>query len=112
MFSKNHVSIVTCRFVVAYHFKSLWNTLNFTFTRNWAIPTVQIKLHLGANLLGVLDAIPDLVADFLLILLVLASAAETVEDDGEKEEDQENGYDGSCDDTSSVACWDTQEEEF
>lgn len=54
------------------------------------------------------EGLPDLIADFLLILLPVTSAATAEEDDGNDDEDQEYSDYGSCDDACSVGGWRTQ----
>lgn len=52
--------------------------------------------------------VPDLIADFLLVLLPVAGTATAEEDDGDDEEDQEHSNYGSCDDACRVGSWITQ----
>lgn len=49
--------------------------------------------------------IPDLVADFLLVLFPVASAAAAEEDDGDDDEEEEDDDDGHGDDAWGVGGW-------
>ncbi len=53
-------------------------------------------------------SVPDLIADFLLVLLPVTGAAAAEEDDGDNDENQEYSNYGSCDDACSVGSWTTQ----
>lgn len=52
--------------------------------------------------------IPDLIADFFLILLPVTSTPTAEEDDSDNDEDQEDSDYGSSDDAPSVRGWTTQ----
>lgn len=54
------------------------------------------------SLTDVSEGVPDLIADFLLILLPVTSTATAEEDDGNNDEDQEYSDYGSCDDACGV----------
>lgn len=54
---------------------------------------------------GVSVSVPDLIADFLLILFPMTSTATAEEDDSNQDEDQEYGDYGCCDDTCRVGGW-------
>lgn len=54
------------------------------------------------SLTDVFEGVPDLIADFLLILLPVTSTATAEEDDGNNDEDQEYSDYGSCDDACGV----------
>lgn len=56
-------------------------------------------------LLMFFKSVPDLIADFLLILLPVTSTATAEEDDGNNDEDQEYSDYGSCDDACGVGGW-------
>lgn len=50
-------------------------------------------------------SVPDLIADFLLILFPVTSTATAEEDDSNQDEDQEYGDYGCCNDTCCVGSW-------
>lgn len=50
-------------------------------------------------------SVPDLIADFLLILFPVTSTATAEKDDSNQDEDQEYGDYGCCDDTCRVGGW-------
>lgn len=55
--------------------------------------------------LGEFGTVPDLVADFLLVLFPVADAAAAEEDDGDDDEEEEDDDDGHGDDAWSVGRW-------
>lgn len=55
--------------------------------------------------LGDLGTVPDLVADFLLVLFPVANAAAAEEHDGNDDEEEEDDDDGHGDDAWSVGGW-------
>lgn len=55
--------------------------------------------------LGDFRTVPDLVADFLLVLFPVANAAAAEEDDGDDDEEEEDDDDGHGDDACSVGGW-------
>lgn len=57
------------------------------------------------SLSDVSKRVPDLIADLLLILLSVTSAATAEEDDGNNYEDQEYRDYGYCDDAWGVGGW-------